>query len=131
MKRSTLWALVGLVVLGQLGCDGPAESGASGLLRGQVVAGPSCPVVSEPPDPDCADRPVAGALVIIQVESGDEVDRRESNADGRFETSLPPGRYTLIPQPVQGLLGTAPVQQFAITAGEPTELVVPYDTGIR
>jgi len=131
MSRWILPALVGLLGIGQLGCDRPAEPDVEGALRGQVIAGPACPVVSVPPDPDCADRPVAGAVLVIEVEGGGEVARLESNADGRFETSLPVGRYALVPQAVDGLLGTAPVQQFVITAGERTELVVPYDTGIR
>ena len=44
---------------------------------------------------------------------------------------LAPGRYTLIPQPVEGLLGTAAPVTLEIGAATTTELTVVYDTGIR
>lgn len=97
---------------------------------GVVLAGPTCPVVQSPPDPACADRPVAGAVLAITDVGGKEVRRVESNREGRFMTRLPPGVYVLQPQPVDGLLGTAPPQEFLVES-ESIELVIGYDTGIR
>lgn len=97
---------------------------------GYVHAGPTCPVERFPPDPDCADRPVAGAVLVFFDQDDVEVARVESNRAGRFETQLPDGGYLLRPQPHDGLLGTAPAQEFKV-AGEPVELDVAYDTGIR
>lgn len=99
-------------------------------VLGYVHAGPTCPVVRFPPDPDCEDLPVAGAILVVTSETGKELKRVESSAEGRFEIDLPAGTYTLIPRPHHGLLGTAPVQEFVVEA-RPVELDVAYDTGIR
>lgn len=101
-------------------------------LLGQVVAGPICPVESASPDPSCNDRPVEGAVLVVRDANGDEVTRVTSDADGAFRAELPPGRYVVVPQPVDGLLGTAPPAEVELRAGErPPALVIGYDTGIR
>lgn len=106
----------------------PAEPGIGGI----VTSGPTCPVVTDPPDPDCADRPVAGAVLVIQDPAGAEVARVSSGADGRFWVELGPGAYRVVPQPVEGLMGTAEPMEVQVGAGEPViELAVAYDTGIR
>jgi hypothetical protein len=97
---------------------------------GSVRAGPTCPVERFPPDPDCADQPVAGAVLVITDEDGSEVARLVSNQAGRFQIRLPNGAYQLHPQPYDGLLGTAPMQEFVVESS-PLELDVGYDTGIR
>jgi hypothetical protein len=106
----------------------PAESGVSGT----VTAGPTCPVVTDPPDPSCADRPVAGAVLVVTTLAGVELDRTTSDAEGRFALSLPPGTYRLEPQPVEGLMGTAAPVEFTVEPGAlALDLVIGYDTGIR
>lgn len=97
---------------------------------GVVRAGPTCPVERFPPDPECEDQPVAGARLVVADADGKAVETLISDDDGRFHTRLPNGAYTLIPQPYDGLLGTAPEQDFLIDNG-PVELLVGYDTGIR
>lgn len=133
MKRSVAGPLLGLLLaaLSLIGCQDAEELEDAGTLRGAALAGPTCPVVRDPPDPACDDRPVAGAELRIEDAGGAEVTRLTTDAGGRFEVSLAPGAYTLVPQPVDGLMGTAPPQSFEIAAGEPTELIVTYDTGIR
>jgi hypothetical protein len=101
-------------------------------VTGIVTAGPTCPVVTDPPDPSCADRPVEGAVLVVVTPGGVEVARVTSDADGRFAMSLAPGAYRLEPQPVGGLMGTAAPIEFGVELGNPTaELLVSYDTGIR
>ena len=99
-------------------------------IDGYVHAGPTCPVERIPPDPDCADQSVAGAVLLVKDPAGLEIKRLVSNQGGRFHTSLPNGVYQLHPQPYDGLLGTAPMQEFVVGGG-PLELDVAYDTGIR
>lgn len=94
------------------------------------MAGPTCPTERQPPDPDCADQPVAGAVLIVTDLDGTEQSRVASEADGRFGLRLAPGPYRLVPQPYDGLLGTAPPQEFTV-GSDPVELYVAYDTGIR
>jgi hypothetical protein len=108
----------------------PLPSPGAGNVSGKVVAGPTCPVESSPPDPRCAPRPVAGATLLIQDLEGRTVTTAVSDASGAFSLTLPPGDYMLVAQPVAGLMGTAPPLSFSV-AGSPVELAVEYDTGIR
>jgi hypothetical protein len=108
----------------------PLPAGSN--VTGTVTAGPTCPVVTDPPDPSCADRPVEGAVLVVATLDGVEVARTTSDDDGGFTLSLAPGTYRLEPQPVEGLMGTAAPIEFSVELGGPTaELVVSYDTGIR
>ena len=104
---------------------------ASGV-HGTVTAGPTCPVETQPPQPGCEERPVAGAVLVFTDGSGTEVARVTSNADGTYAVELPPGAYRVTPQPVKGLMGTPAPMDVVVDAGGPmTELPVSYDTGIR
>jgi len=105
----------------------PDATGVSGM----VTAGPTCPVVTNPPNPNCAERPVAGAELVILDPDGNEVARTSAGEDGTFNIELAPGSYRIVPQPVDGLMGTAAPVDFVVDAGEPTELQISYDTGIR
>ena len=104
----------------------------TGTVRvlGRVMAGPTCPVERFPPDPDCDDQPVQGARLVVLDDGGIEVVSIESNEGGRFQLRLGSGTYLLVPQPYDGLLGTAPSQEF-IVGTDTVELRVEYDTGIR
>jgi hypothetical protein len=101
-------------------------------IRGTVTAGPTCAVVSDPPDPSCADRPVVGAVLVILDAAGAEVARVTSAEDGSFAVVLVPGSYRVVPQPVDGLMGTAAELEVQVEMGEPSgDLAIAYDTGIR
>ena len=126
MTASVTACLVALVLLG---CE-PADD-ATGTVSGQVMAGPVCPVVRDPPDPACADRPVPDATLVIEIGGAGDVIRVTSDEAGHFQLVLPPGDYVLVPQPVDGLMGTAAAQPFHIDADRTVELSVVYDTGIR
>lgn len=105
--------------------------GEPGIVAGRVLAGPTCPVQQDPPDPACADRPVNGAVLVVVDETGMEVARVTSNPDGFFEISLEPGTYRIEPRPVEGLLGTAPPFELDVISGFSDQVTVSYDTGIR
>jgi len=116
-------------VIGGIGGNpGGGELGVSG----RVTAGPTCPVMRNPPDPGCADRPVAGAVLIVTDNAGREVARGTSDTNGDFAIPLQPGQYVLTPQPVGGLMGTAQPVDFTIGEGGPgVTFDIAYDTGIR
>ena len=102
-------------------------------VSGVATAGPVCPV-EKPGDPACAPRPVAGAVLIVTELNGTEIARATTGSDGRFTVNLPAGAYTLVPQRVEGLMGTAPPIPFSVGVdGAPSAapLEVQYDTGIR
>lgn len=101
-------------------------------VHGTVTAGPTCPVERDPPDPDCAARPVVGAVLVFTDADGTEVARATSAADGTFTVELAPGAYRVTAEPVEGLMGTPTPMDVEVEAGQPmTELQVSYDTGIR
>lgn len=105
---------------------------AGSTVTGTVSAGPTCPVVTDPPDPSCADRPVEGAVLVVVTSDGVEVARTTSDVEGQFVLRLAPGSYRLEPQPVEGLMGTAAPIDFSLElGGSAPELLVSYDTGIR
>jgi hypothetical protein len=113
-------------------CQQPADGGSTTMLTGMVLAGPTCPVVREPPDPACEDRPVAGAEIVAVDAQGQEVAAASSDAEGEFSLALPAGEYQLVPQPVEGLLGTASPMTIMVVEGTALEPVtIVYDTGIR
>ena len=115
-------------LLNEEGDPAPAATG----IRGVAVAGPTCPVVTDPPDPECVDRPVEGAVIVVLDGSGAEVGRATTAADGTFAIGLAPGAYRVVPQAVEGLMGTAEPHDVGLVAGEPmAELTIAYDTGIR
>jgi hypothetical protein len=116
------------VMLSQLASDGVVERGF--VVTGTVLAGPTCPVERIPPDPRCADRAVSGAEITFVDGAGSSIAVASSDANGKFSIVLPAGRYTVIPPPVAGLLGTAPRQVILINDAD-IEVTLRYDTGIR
>ena len=129
VKRSV--AALALAGLGLFGCQQPVDV-PGGVVRGTAVSGPSCPVVTEPPDPACEDRPVAGAEIVIVDVAGEVVASATTAADGTFSVVVPAGEYRLVPQPVEGLMGTAEPVEIVVAAGlEVGPLEISYDTGIR
>jgi hypothetical protein len=99
-------------------------------VGGEVTAGPVCPV-ERPGDSACSPHPVAGAVLVVQDPTGAEVARVTTDASGLYRVGLAPGAYTLVPQPVAGLMGTPGPQLFTVAAGKVTKVDVGYDTGIR
>ena len=75
--------------------------GGAGILpytsgvRGTVSLGPTCPVMREPPDPQCADRVYATAVLVYRANSKTPFIIGNSDANGAFSFSLPPGSYTI------------------------------------
>jgi hypothetical protein len=110
----------------------PGATAAAGTgIRGVATAGPVCPVERVPPDPACAPRPVAGAVVLIRDASGAEVARATTAPDGTFAVNVGPGKYLVEPQPAQGLMGGAESQTVTVVEGVETTVHLEYDTGIR
>ena len=134
MRSFTLLSLAVAALL-LAGCTVAPGAGAGGggiVVVGTVLAGPTCPV-QRPGDSACADRPVADAVLDVTTVGGAEVARVTSDGAGGFQVTLPVGAYALVPQPVPGLLGTAPSIAFTVAPSGASAAVldVRYDTGIR
>jgi hypothetical protein len=108
------------------GVDGPG----TGLFI-TAVAGPTCPVEQDPPDPACAPRPVATALIVVTDAQGQAVAKVQLDETGTAFIELPPGNYLVEASPVEGLMGTATSQNATVVDGVRTPVDLVYDTGIR
>lgn len=100
----------------------PTDSGLTGL----VTIGPTSPVERE----GVADDTPYSATLVIKDVSGDRVATVTSGTDGRFAVDLPPGTYLLEPQS-PGVLPFAQPQEVIVEPHRFTEIIVPYDSGIR
>jgi len=74
----------------------PTTNTGSGI-RGKVMLGPTCPVERIPPDPGCADKPYAAPVTIFHANDLTHAFLyAQSDANGMFSASMPPGEYILI-----------------------------------
>jgi hypothetical protein len=137
------WAVLLVVVFLVAACgNDPKPSGfgsrSGATVRGQVLAGPGCPVETAPADGSasgggdgCADRPTAARIQVTSVNSGSVVATVRSDADGRFRVDLPAGQFELqalgLADP--GVVG--PPLLVRVRPGRVTDAVVHVDTGIR
>lgn len=101
------------------------ENAGSGI-EGEVVLGPISPVemagVSN-------DRPYQTSISVVD-EAGRTVMVFQSNARGRFQVELAPGRYVLRPHsPISS--PSAPAQPISVEKSRYTSVRICYDSGIR
>lgn len=104
----------------------PSNSG----VRGTVMLGPTCPVMRDPPDPQCADKPYATTIQVSRKGSSSVFATGKSNADGTFQFSLPPGAYTLSASGGTVLPRCSPTETTVGQSGYVT-VNISCDTGIR
>lgn len=118
--------------------DDVVMSGGGGILpfdsgvSGRVLLGPTCPVMREPPDPGCADKPYPTTVEVYAIGSHSNAPFSIINTDktGVYKAMLPPGNYTL--QPVGGSpfpsCGTVDI---TVTPDTMLDVDLSCDTGIR
>lgn len=127
--RRVLAGALSLMVLISCISDVPAASTAT--VTGRLVAGPTCPVETNPPDPECAAQPVPNAEIVATLADGAEI-RARSGQDGRFRLLLPPGAVTISFGAVEGLMRAPEPITATVQANQELDLSdVSYDTGIR
>ena len=109
-----------------------AEKISSGM-RGKVILGPTCPVLRDPPDPSCDDKPFATELLLIEI-TGDKarnVKRFNSTKDGAFSFEVSPGRYRIQSATNNTLTFCSSVDEIVVTSKDYTEAIIHCDSGIR
>src|SRR6478735_5384216 len=97
----------------------PEVSPAGGPPRvtGTITAGPVCPVEQTPPDPQCAPRPVADAVIVATNAAGTEIARTTSAADGSYELIVAETGTVLISAlPVAGLVSAPAATSVMLTS---------------
>jgi hypothetical protein len=110
---------------------GAVMSGTQGMLTGDVVAGPTCPV--ERAEDPCPPKAVPNREVEILGTTGAVVTTATTDSNGHFSVALAPGTYTVTVPMQQGQIGMrqeSDVKANVIT-GQVTTVKVVLDTGIR
>lgn len=120
--------LLGACGAGGLGLETPTPPSG---IRGTVILGPTCATGQEPGahEPVPCLTPYAAQLVIVD---GDDVvvARTTSDAEGRFEVTLPPGEYVVAPQGGDPYPIAQPIP-VDVTPGTYVDIQINFDTGIR
>ena len=99
-------------------------------VRGTVSLGPTCPVMRNPPDPACADKPYATTITVYRTNSSSVFATGRSDEKGAFQFSLPPGSYTLSASGGTTLPRCSPVAATVASTGY-VIANISCDTGIR
>jgi type 1 fimbria pilin len=122
-RLAPLLVAMALAACGAAAGDGDGTSG----IRGQVLAGPQCPVELE--GSPCPDRPFEGTVIATDTATGDKFTA-DTDSEGRFELALAPGRYEV------SIVSESPPpfarpQTVDVEPGAFTRITVAVDTGIR
>jgi hypothetical protein len=86
----------------------------------------------DPPDPQCADKPYQTTVQVIEIGSpkSSPLATTETDEEGRFDFTLPPGKYSV--QVVNGvMLPRCANQEVTVTKDAVLEVNISCDTGIR
>ncbi len=113
-------------------CPNPGSTTTATGITGTVLLGPTCPVVKDPPDEVCADKPFETSLAVTTADGARVIAEVRSDARGAFVVNVPPGEYAIrsaaaaniLPYCGSGETIRVPVQGFV-------EATVRCDTGIR
>ena len=109
----------------------PVPQPVTGGVDIYATIGPTCPVMQNPPDPQCADKPYETTLVLASTITGRNGGVLiKTNAQGRFSEALGPGTYTVRAQSDAMLPRLSPVT-FTVEANKRTQLHLQFDSGIR
>ncbi len=119
--------LVGVLILVLATCSLYSPTPRGSGLEGQVLIGPTCPVVQ--PGQSCPDGPYQATLT-VKSPSGVQIAQVKTDAQGHFKIPLVPGNYILHPESPDGV-ATAGDQAFTVETGHFAQLTVHYDSGIR
>jgi len=111
--------------------DGPAgilpfKSGVSG----KVLLGPICPVVQNPADSKCDDKPYQTTVSVRRLYSSSIFASLKSDESGVFKFSLPPGSYVVTAEGGERFPRCAETSVIVLP-DEYKTVVISCDTGIR
>jgi hypothetical protein len=108
--------------------NGKQESGISGM----VLLGPTCPVIRDPPDEECADKPYATTLVVTTADQARVIKEFRSEDTGKFIVQVEPGEYAIRSAAASNILPYCSSSgTIKVNASAYTETIVNCDTGIR
>ncbi len=96
-------------------------------ITGRAEVGPTCPVMRNPPDPQCADKPYTGILTLTNTATGKKYTPLIAS-DGTFTVSLTRGVYDI------GTASTSPFPRCSgkvEVTGPSAHIPIMCDSGIR
>ncbi|MDB5265974.1 MAG: hypothetical protein JWM39_687 [Parcubacteria group bacterium] len=109
----------------------PPVNQASSSVAITATIGPTCPVMKDPPDPACADKPYETTLVLASTIIGRNGGVLvKTDAQGYFSESISPGIYTIRAQSDAALPRLTPVT-FTVEPNKQTSVHLQFDSGIR
>lgn len=101
-------------------------------IKGTVSLGPTCPVMKNPPDPACADKPYAVKLQLVSSGGSFVIKEFSSNTDGTFSVEIPPGEYLVRSAPTMDIYPICRSSNtVVVNKGAYTNVDISCDTGIR
>jgi hypothetical protein len=128
--------VLGRIVAGDATSASGTPPGDKGILpyksgiKGTITLGPTCPVMRNPPDPQCADKPYLGLVSIYRASDMTHVIvSKKTNADGTFVVDIAPGDY--IVGAGENTLPRCPQTVARVGPNVYTEITISCDTGIR
>ena len=101
-------------------------------IQGTVMIGPTCPVMKNPPDPNCADKPYAAKLILYGKDGTSLIQKFSADSAGKFSLVLTPGEYN-----IKGDNSASPFPRCAesgnitVSPNVFREVTIECDTGIR
>lgn len=124
--------LVPFLLMGSLlaACaEGAGPRAATSGIEGQVVAGPTCPVMTE--SSPCPPKPIQ-TVVAIESEDGERLLDVRTDVQGRFRAQLDPGSYLVsaVPPPTDLSLVPKP-SRVEVEPNTYAQVTVILDTRIR
>jgi hypothetical protein len=97
-----------------------------------VTISPTCPVETDPPDPNCGPAGYQTTIKVRRLPGRTLVKVVQTGKRGRFTTHLRPGQYRLRPRGGQnGGPPTCPAVDVTVEAHAFTQVQIACDSGIR
>ncbi|OGD67983.1 hypothetical protein A3I18_00135 [Candidatus Campbellbacteria bacterium RIFCSPLOWO2_02_FULL_35_11] len=98
-------------------------------VKGVISTGPTCPVIKNPPEPQCDDKPVQGEFIVKSVSGEIEIKRFTTDANGNFLVYLEPDQYSIWSVKPLGIHNQSYLVE--VTKDKISEYNISFDTGIR
>lgn len=99
-------------------------------IRGTAMLGPTCPVVRNPPDPKCADKPYTGSFTVFDV-GGHALRNFATDTSGKFIFAISPGDYVIRQASSVSMLPRCADTKASVPASGFATVAISCDTGIR
>ncbi len=100
-------------------------------ITGTVMLGPTCPVMQDPPEPGCAEKPFETRLALTSSDGAQVIKEFNSDKNGLFTLDTPPGTYSIRQAAAANILPYCSYDSVVVTKGAYTSIIVSCDSGIR